>query len=139
MKPLSMCLIILLILSLGLNYLSLSYKKSSIEIINEMGSGYNLGNVFDCYDKDVEIKNPIDQITLCGNFFPTKQMISSIKKYGFNTIRLPVTWINFIDENGYINIDWMKNVKEVQYKMKLSLQKFGHWKISHIYLLPLFI
>ena len=113
MKPLSMCLIILLILSLGLNYLSLSYKKSSIEIINEMGSGYNLGNVFDCYDKDVEIKNPIDQITLCGNFFPTKQMISSIKKYGFNTIRLPVTWINFIDENGYINIDWMKNVKEV--------------------------
>ena len=113
MNPLSLCLIIILITFLVLNYLSLSYKKSSMEIINEMGNGYNLGNVFDCYDKDVGIKNPIDQITLCGNSFPTKKMISSIKKSGFNTIRFPVTWINFIDEKGNINTDWMKNIKEV--------------------------
>ena len=40
-------------------------------------------------------------------------MISSIKKTGFKTIRFPVTWINFIDDYGNINSDWMKNVKEV--------------------------
>ena len=113
MNALNIWLIIILILFLALHYIYLSYKKSSIEIINELGNGYNLGNLFDCYDKDVEIKNPIDQITLCGNLFPTKKMISSIKKSGFNTIRFPVTWINFIDKSGYINIDWMKNVKEV--------------------------
>ena len=113
MAQLSVYLICFLTLSLIFNYLSLSYKKTSMEIINEMGNGYNLGNVFDCYDKEVEIKTPLDQITLCGNSFPTKQMISSIKKSGFNTIRFPVTWINFIDENGNINSDWMKNVKEV--------------------------
>ena len=113
MNSLSAYLITLFILSLILNYLSISYKKSSIEIINEMGNGYNLGNLFDCYDKDIEISNPIDQISLCGNLYPTKKMISSIKKSGFNTIRFPVTWINFIDENGNINTDWMKNIKEV--------------------------
>ncbi len=113
MSLLSIILFLVLIFSLVLNYLSLSYKKNAMEMINEMGNGYNLGNVFDCYDKDVEIKNPMDQITLCGNSFPTKLMISSIKKSGFNTIRFPVTWINFIDEHGNINTDWMNNVKKV--------------------------
>ena len=113
MELLHLILIFLFILSLSLNYLSLSYKKTSMEIINEMGIGYNLGYIFDCYNEDVEIKYRIDQITLCGNSFPIKQMISSIKKTGFKTIRFPVTWINFIDDYGNINSDWMKNVKEV--------------------------
>ena len=113
MEILNLFLIFLFLLSILLSYTSLSYKKSSMEIVNEMGMGYNLGNIFDCYDKNVEIKNPFDQITLCGNSFPTKQMISSIKKSGFKTIRFPVTWINFIDDYGNINSDWLKNVKEV--------------------------
>ena len=113
MDLLDAILISLLILTLIFNYLSLYYKRKSMEIVNDMGMGYNLGNIFDCYDKDVEIKDPIDQITLCGNSFPTKQMISSIKKSGFKTIRFPVTWINFIDDYGNINSEWMKNVKEV--------------------------
>ena len=106
MEILNLFLIFLFLLSILLSYTSLSYKKSSMEIVNEMGMGYNLGNIFDCYDKNVEIKNPFDQITLCGNSFPTKQMISSIKKSGFKTIRFPVTWINFIDDYGNINSDW---------------------------------
>ena len=113
MNLLYVILIFLFIFSLILNHLSFSYKKTAMEIVNDMGMGYNLGNIFDCYDKDVEIKYPIDQITLCGNSFPTKQMISSIKRSGFKTIRFPVTWINFIDNYGNINSDWMKNVKEV--------------------------
>ena len=113
MNQLNVYLICLLTLSLLLNYLSLSYKKTSMEIVNEMGNGYNLGNLFDCYDKNVEIKNPLDKIILCGNSFPTKLMISNIKKSGFNTIRFPITFINFIDEYGNINPDWMKKVKEV--------------------------
>ena len=113
MELLDPILISLLILTLIFNYLSLYNKKKSMEIVNDMGIGYNLGNIFDCYDKDVEIKDPIDQITLCGNSFPTKHMISSIKKSGFKTIRFPVTWINFIDDYGNVNSDWMKNVKEV--------------------------
>ena len=35
--------------SLILNYISFISKKSAIEIVNEMGMGYNLGDLFDCY------------------------------------------------------------------------------------------
>ena len=40
-------------------------------------------------------------------------MIKKIKKYGFKTIRFPVTWMNFIDDEGNIKSEWMKRVKEV--------------------------
>ena len=78
-----------------------------------MGIGYNLGNLFDCYNFSQKIKTPDEQITLWGNSLPTKKMISNIKKYGFKTIRFPVTWMNFIDEYGNINSEWMSRVKEV--------------------------
>ena len=106
-------LILLLIYSLLLCFLSLNYNKPAIEIVNEMGIGYNLGNSFDCYNNMVEVKIPDDQITLCGNPIPTKNLISKLKRYGFKTIRLPVTWINFIDSFGNINSDWLSRIKEV--------------------------
>ena len=106
-------LTILFILSLLLSYQSNLKEKTTMDMINEMGIGYNLGNSFDSYNKSIEINNPEDQITLMGNPIPTKKMISNIKKYGFKTIRLPVTWINFIDEFGNITPEWIERVKEV--------------------------
>jgi endoglucanase len=40
-------------------------------------------------------------------------MIKKIKRYGFKTIRFPVTWMFFIDDHGNIKSDWMILVKEV--------------------------
>ena len=75
--------------------------------------GYNLGNLFDSYNNSIKINNPDEQITLLGNPLPTKKLISNIKKSGFKTIRFPVTWINFIDEYGNVNKEWMLRIKEV--------------------------
>ena len=113
MNYLPIILIILLIISIGLNLLYLNIDSSSMHIVNQMGIGYNLGNIFDCYNNTIKILNPDEQIKLCGNEPPTKQMIKNIKKCGFKTIRLPVTWINFIDELGNINSNWMSKIKEV--------------------------
>jgi endoglucanase len=89
-------------------------NKNSLDTIKDMGIGYNLGNTFDCYDYDiVEMNTPEEQIILKGNTLPTKNMIQKLKKYGFKTIRFPVTWIYFIDNEGNINSDWMSLVKEV--------------------------
>ena len=106
-----------------MNYLSLISKKPAIQIINEMGIGYNLGNSFDCYleeekeseDTEKKIEIDIDSIiTSKGNPIPTKKLILSLKKYGFKTIRFPITWINFIDDKSFkVNPNWMKRVKEV--------------------------
>ena len=137
MLLLNIILSLLFVLSILLNLLSLNSKKKSIEIVNEIGIGYNLANLFDSYDISKEIKSPEDQITLYGNEIPTKQMIKSIKKSGFRTIRFPVTWANLIDEYGNININWLNRVKEVidliiEYNIYciLNIQRdseFGNW------------
>jgi endoglucanase len=40
-------------------------------------------------------------------------MIKKIKKYGFKTIRFPVIWTYFIDDEGNIKPEWMARVKEI--------------------------
>ena len=113
MDNLPLVLSIIFVISLVLNYLSFSYSKDAMQIVNDMGIGYNLANSFDSYNDSIQINNPYEQITLLGNPIPTKKMIKNIKRNGFKTIRFPITWINFIDENGIINSDWMNKVKEV--------------------------
>ena len=106
--------ILLTFIFLFFNYLSIIRTKNSIEIVRDMGMGYNLGNTFDSYDSYInEMNTPEEQITLLGNIFPTKNMIKRLKKYGFKTIRFPVTWLYFIDEYGNINSEWMLCVKKV--------------------------
>ena len=115
----------------------MSVNESINQRINNMGIGYNLGNSFDCYDENVIINTPDDQITLKGNIVPTKKLISNIKKNGFKTIRFPITWTYFMDESGKINSNWMERVKEVvdwiiDYKLYCTINvhhdgKPGNW------------
>ena len=115
MNVLPYVLITITLLSLIFSYLSMINTKNSFDTVRDMGIGYNLGNIFDsCYDYDIEeINSPEQQITLNGNTLPTKNMIKKLKKYGFKTIRFPVTWMHFIDDYGNINSEWMLLVKEV--------------------------
>ena len=106
-------LIAIFLISLILDLINNYNIKTAVKTVNEMGIGYNLGNLFDSYNFSKEIKTPDEQITLWGNSLPTKKMISNIKKYGFKTIRFPVTWMNFMDEHGNVNSEWMSRVKEV--------------------------
>jgi len=100
-------------LSIIITILSISFTKNAIETVNDMGIGWNLGNSFDCFLENGEIKRPEDLITLRGNKLPTQKLFSNIKKNGFKTIRLPVTWINFMDASGNVKKEWMSKVKEV--------------------------
>ena len=108
-----MILSLIFIILLILDYLMNLDKKTSIQILNEMGIGYNLGHSFDSYLVSENISIPDDAITLFGNPIPTKSLITNIRKYGFKTIRFPVTWIYFIDQSGNINPEWLLRVKEV--------------------------
>ena len=113
MNALSIILLIILLISLILDYLCVMKKRTSIEIVRKMGMGYNIANTFDSFSYLKNINIPNEQIELNGNIAPTKNMIKKIKKYGFKTIRFPVTWMNFIDDEGNIKSEWMKRVKEV--------------------------
>jgi endoglucanase len=100
-------------LFLLLSLISLAYQKTAMETVNDMGLGWNLGNTFDCFGTWKEIETPDDQITMWGNVVPTEEMVVTIKKYGFKTVRFPVTWMNFMDDSGKVSEEWMSRVKEV--------------------------
>ena len=40
---------------------------TSIQLVKDMGLGYNFANTFECYSIFGEIKKPEEQITLWGN------------------------------------------------------------------------
>ena len=96
--------------------------RSANEIVEAMNIGWNLGNAFDCYKTGLE---GLDTETGWGNPKTTKDMIRSVKSAGFNTIRIPVTWGEHMDENSIIQPDgkekkeyniqpeWLDRIQEV--------------------------
>jgi len=68
------------IVSLILDYLTFYHKYSVLEIVNDMGIGYNLGNTYN-YSEDlgnVSIENY--EIKTWGTILPSKKVINKIKK-----------------------------------------------------------
>lgn len=106
-------LILCFMLSILLSFLSFNSRMTAMQIVNNMGIGWNLANSFDCYNEYQKIKSPDEQITLWGNTIPKKEIFKRIKKYGFKTVRFPVTWMNFMEDSGKVNNEWMRRVKEI--------------------------
>ena len=113
MNALTIILPIILMISLILDYLCYLQKENSFDIVRKMGIGYNLANTFDSFIYFGDLETPDEQIELNGNIAPNQDMIKRLKKYGFKTIRFPVTWMYFIDDKGNIKSEWMTRVKEV--------------------------
>ena len=101
------------IFSYFFNYMKFNSKKTAIEIVNDMGIGYNLGNTYNCCftSEGDELKNK--QINLWGTVFPTKKIIGKIKKFGFKTIRFQVKYPKEKNnsENNYF--EWISKIKEI--------------------------
>ena len=79
---------------------------SSIEVVAEMKTGWNLGNSLD-------VEGPDE--TFWGNPVTTQAMIDEIAQRGFNTLRVPVTW-RFPQgpaPNYTIEESWLDRVEEV--------------------------
>ena len=91
--------------------------NTASEITAMMTTGWNLGNTFDATGG----KNGgygLDAETSWGQPETTQEMITAVRKAGFNTIRIPVSWgkhSNFKEdpENFTISEEWMARVKEV--------------------------
>ncbi len=85
----------------------------SFKFAADMELGWNLGNTLDAIDNDGYNANKLDiESSWCG-VKTTKEMIDSIKKSGFKTIRIPVSWHNHIDENNNIDKEWLDRVQEI--------------------------
>ena len=103
----------ILVISLILDYLSFYYKYSTMELVNDMGLGYNLGNTYNYSDNlgNESIENY--EINTWGTILPTKKIINKIKNNGFKTIRFQVKYMNYTDEINIINSEWINKIKEI--------------------------
>lgn len=86
--------------------------NEAMAFVDSMGAGWNLGNAFDAW----ATRTPANELDLetswCGAK-TTKELIKTVKKAGFNTIRIPVSWHNHVDKDYNISDAWMNRVKEV--------------------------
>ena len=113
MKNLYIILLIILLTSLILNYLSFYSKKTAFQLVNDMGIGYNLGDTFNCCNSIREKDSENEEIKLLGITLPTKILLKEIRKNGFKTIRFQVLYTDDIYNNNKINSEWIYKIKEM--------------------------
>ena len=88
-------------------------KKTSDDIINEMGFGWNLGNTLDAHKAGV-FNQGLDSEVSWGNPYTTEEIIKGLSDKGVKTIRIPVTWHNHLIDDYYtIDPEWMERVKTI--------------------------
>lgn len=79
------------------------------QIVNAMGPGWNLGNQLE------SVNNRIPAETNWGNPVITESLIQAVKKAGFKSVRIPVSYFAKIDDNNNYTIDsaWLDRVQQV--------------------------
>ncbi|MFT4146758.1 MAG: glycoside hydrolase family 5 protein, partial [Mobilitalea sp.] len=95
-----------------------SSDLTSLEVVELMGNGINLGNTMEAYGhKTLGVTAEVSAYeTLWGMPVTTKEMIDGMKAAGFDTLRLPVAWTNMMDfENGDYTIAdaYLNRVEEI--------------------------
>jgi Endoglucanase len=96
------------------------------DMVNQMTVGWNLGNALDSTDylkTGLGTKEAVTHYeTLWGNPVITKKLLEMVRDKGINTVRIPVTWYDHMDENGVISPLWLDRVEEVvNYALDLGL------------------
>lgn len=112
---LSVAMIVAMLLSLfaSIGSAAASPKETKIQsYVSDMQPGWNLGNTFDSFNTNVP--NNGDE-TSWGNPKVTQDFIKEIKKQGFKSIRIPITWSGRMSgaPDYKINKDWMDRVQQV--------------------------
>jgi endoglucanase len=81
------------------------------EFAAALGVGWNLGNTLDATGGDGT--DPIKQETSWGNPEISQELIQEVADLGFTTIRIPITWAKFVDDDYNIDEAMLERVKQV--------------------------
>ena len=83
-----LCLCFLLSMGASKSTMNSKAKTNAMDYVSKLEPGWNLGNSFDAVGNETSWGNPI----------VSKELIYAIKEQGFNSIRIPITWIGHFDE-----------------------------------------
>lgn len=86
---------------------------SAMEIVAQMGKGFNIGNSFDA--NGGVSTNIYSQETSWGNSQVSPELMHGIAEAGFKTVRIPITWYRHVSDDGTYTVtpEWMARIKEV--------------------------
>ena len=73
-------------------------QNEGMEFVKNLKIGWNLGNTLEASVKTAKTTN---SETTWGNPLTTQEMIDMVRKAGFNTVRIPVTWSNHLEEDSF--------------------------------------
>lgn len=99
--------------------ITLTGTETSVEFASKMTVGWNLGNAFDassCDDWAYTTGLAMEYSWLPHKQATSQNLIKAVKKAGFNTIRIPISWHNHMSKNTttyQIDSAWMNRVKTV--------------------------
>ncbi|MBO3731734.1 cellulase family glycosylhydrolase [Glycomyces niveus] len=84
-------------------------QRNASQIIADMGAGWNLGNSLEANT------NGVPNETAWNNPTVTQSLIDSVQAAGFDTIRIPVSYLNHIGSgpNYTINANWLNRIQQV--------------------------
>ena len=83
-----------------------------LRFVKSMRIGMSLGNTFDAYS-DTGLAEEMDTETVWQSMPTSREIIKGIHDAGFDTIRIPVSWHNHLEEDFTISAKWLARVKEV--------------------------
>lgn len=88
--------------------------SSQYLIKHYMGIGWNLGNTMEAF-RTTDSDKVSDYETAWSAPITTRETIDGLKKYGINTVRIPVAWSNMISDDGkyIISEDYLNRVEEI--------------------------
>lgn len=90
---------------------------SAQDIVTALGNGWNLGDTLDCYDSSGN--GSTITATSWGNAAPTQATFNAVAAYGFDSVRIPVSWSAHLTEESLgsnkpdIENSWLAEVKSV--------------------------
>lgn len=78
-------------------------ELTSVQLSQQMSPGINLGNTLEAIPAE----------TSWGNPMTTQATMDGIKAAGFNSVRIPVAWSQYVDADNNISPAWLARVKQV--------------------------
>lgn len=82
--------------------------KTADEIATDMGVAWNLGNALDAISEDGKVNEQA-----WNEVVTTKKLIQAVKGQGFNTVRIPVSFLDKINSDGTVDKEYLARIQQV--------------------------
>ena len=91
-------------------------SDEALNFVRNLGAGWNLGNALCCadnngYSSSQSKTKEVYYETLWGNPVTSKAAIVAVKNAGFNTVRIPITYRNHVDDNFIVDEAWLDRIE----------------------------